>query len=292
MTASEIQQQNYQRQWKQYQDQVQQYQQQWMQYQQQILLAQQLAQQYPQHIQTVPQMQMPVGYYPQAYQPPVQTVPYPGQQQQQHSRPQKKFQKKQKAQKPNILKSCVACEKDFTSAQQYEIHMQQHIKCQYCDYEAHYKIVQKHQEMAHQGNYTIPSLDTEEDIAKWIEERKRNFPTRARIVEKGEPESKKRKAESSDSYSESEEEEEEIKRPCKFYAKGKCKKGDACPFLHDESIVQIQASSTPKPPPPVTHARKNLYEMVFMINKLTKPDEQKQKLYNAIKFIVDNRFLN
>jgi hypothetical protein len=274
LTASEIQQQNYERQMRQYQEQVQQYQQQWMQYQQQVMIAQQLSQQYPQYVQPMPQMQLPAYTYvtpqiPQTVQPPVQTVPYPGQstsqrppaQNTQSHQPQQKYQpqKKFKKQKQVIVKTCTPCEKDFTSLQQYEIHLQSHIKCQFCPFEAHYKVVASHQQTAHPTGYHVlisqsVTLETQEEIDEWIKQRKKNFPTRQKIeeqeVEDGEV-VEKRKYESSESDSDTEEEKgtESIvqkKGKCKFFAKGKCKKGDACPFLHE--VI----------PPPST-----LFEKVF-----------------------------
>jgi uncharacterized membrane-anchored protein YhcB (DUF1043 family) len=161
MTASEIQQLNYEKQMKQYQQQLQQYQQQWVQYQQQVAIAQQLSQQYPQYIQTMPTMPMHIPMQnfqtygqQQQFQQPIQKVPYPGQQGSSIQPKSKQFrQKNPKNLKPNIVKTCTPCEKEFTSKQQYEIHMQSHITCKFCPYEAHYKLVAKHQEVAHQNGY-------------------------------------------------------------------------------------------------------------------------------------------
>ncbi|AOA61277.1 hypothetical protein PP7435_CHR1-1512 [Komagataella phaffii CBS 7435] len=70
-------------------------------------------------------------------------------------------------------------------------------------------------------------LQTEEDIQKWIEERKKNWPTRKRMLEKEES-SKQHSTSSADSPPKK-------KNPgiCRFYATtGKCRNGNKCKFVH------------------------------------------------------------
>lgn len=64
-------------------------------------------------------------------------------------------------------------------------------------------------------------LETEEDIQKWIEERKKNWPSKQNIErKKEEPPAKK------------------AKNICKFYQKNKsCKYGAKCKNVHEDSFV-------------------------------------------------------
>jgi hypothetical protein len=107
----------------------------------------------------------------------------------------------------------------------------------------------------------IPSLETDEEIQEWIRQRKQRFPTKAKIFEKGDEESEKQKY-TSTSSSDSELHEEvdpakiaSSKRVCKFFSKGKCKKGDSCSFLH-ESVPDTETTRLKK--------RKRLYEEVLL----------------------------
>lgn len=47
--------------------------------------------------------------------------------------------------------------------------------------------------MAHGNGIGAISLETEEDIRKWREERRKNYPTRAKVIEKKEGDSIKLK---------------------------------------------------------------------------------------------------
>ncbi|ANZ76883.1 BA75_04271T0 [Komagataella pastoris] len=71
-------------------------------------------------------------------------------------------------------------------------------------------------------------LETEEDIKKWIDERKKNWPTRKRMLEKEES-SKQHSTSSANSPP------NKKKNPgiCRFYATtGKCRNGNKCKFVH------------------------------------------------------------
>lgn len=48
------------------------------------------------------------------------------------------------------------------------------------------KVIEKHIRMAHGNGIGAISLETEEDIRKWREERRKNYPTRAKVNEKKE----------------------------------------------------------------------------------------------------------
>lgn len=80
---------------------------------------------------------------------------------------------------------CDACERGFANAGQLKHHMQQHRVCGIdgCKFVAHEKIVEKHINMQHITGlyYRIAQTNTPEDIAKWIEERKKKYPTKENI---------------------------------------------------------------------------------------------------------------
>ncbi|XP_066263062.1 FMR1-interacting protein NUFIP1-like [Euwallacea similis] len=80
--------------------------------------------------------------------------------------------------------SCDTCERDFNSKDQFDKHMSEHRTCNLdgCKFTAHEKIIEKHIQMQHStGLYNKIKLDTPEDVAKWIEARKKNFPSRENI---------------------------------------------------------------------------------------------------------------
>lgn len=71
------------------------------------------------------------------------------------------------------------------------------------------------------------TLQTDEDIAKWIEERRKNWPTKKNIELKKNTQQKQKTLPAAKSQS---------KQVCKFYARsGKCKFGSKCRNLHETS---------------------------------------------------------
>lgn len=81
--------------------------------------------------------------------------------------------------------ACEACNKTYKRREQYDEHVAQHVKCAYCAYSASRKLVLQHQDQVHGPNgRKLPPLDTPEDIQKWIEERKKRWPTAANVARK------------------------------------------------------------------------------------------------------------
>ena len=76
---------------------------------------------------------------------------------------------------------CETCDRDFKSLDQLEGHKTLHQKCGIdgCNFEGVEQMVSKHRQAIHQsGLYEkIKNVSTEEDIAKWREERKKRYPT-------------------------------------------------------------------------------------------------------------------
>lgn len=82
------------------------------------------------------------------------------------------------------------------------------------------------------------SIETDEDLAKWIAERKKNWPTNKRVEEK-----RKRQAEAPAPP----EKEPPAKRPktvCRFFqAQGRCKFGNKCKFSHEKGAAGAGAGA-------------------------------------------------
>ncbi|XP_046558099.1 nuclear fragile X mental retardation-interacting protein 1-like [Haliotis rubra] len=91
---------------------------------------------------------------------------------------------------------CDTCDRGFCSDEKYQEHVLQHEKCSdpACSYVAAPKLVKLHFQMQHQTGlaHKIWKLESPEDIKKWIDERKRNFPTAANIERKKAMETERR----------------------------------------------------------------------------------------------------
>ncbi|EEB11982.1 Nuclear fragile X mental retardation-interacting protein, putative [Pediculus humanus corporis] len=83
---------------------------------------------------------------------------------------------------------CETCDKSFKTDDDLLLHEADHEICgrDGCEFTAHPKIIAKHKKMQHDsGLYKkIGKLYTEEEIAKWIEERKKRYPSKKVIEEK------------------------------------------------------------------------------------------------------------
>ncbi|CAG0894804.1 unnamed protein product [Cyprideis torosa] len=77
---------------------------------------------------------------------------------------------------------CDVCSKYFRSPLQAMEHLSEHRRCSLCPVVAHPKVIAKHVEMTHLTGLDVrlQTLDSPEDIAKWKEERKKNYPTAER----------------------------------------------------------------------------------------------------------------
>lgn len=84
--------------------------------------------------------------------------------------------------------SCDTCERDFFSVAQYQKHMSEHRVCgiEGCTFTAHDKIIEKHIKMQHYTGlyYKICSMNTPEDVEKWVQERKKKYPSKEHIAER------------------------------------------------------------------------------------------------------------
>ncbi|XP_014853536.1 PREDICTED: nuclear fragile X mental retardation-interacting protein 1 isoform X2 [Poecilia mexicana] len=109
---------------------------------------------------------------------------YPGGRQ--NYRPPYQGKKQRNRKEPEISHYCDTCDRGFKNQQKYDEHVLQHVKCSVpdCNFMAHVKLVAIHWENSHAPGAKRIKLDTPEEIAKWREERRKNYPTIQNIERK------------------------------------------------------------------------------------------------------------
>ncbi|KAJ3159907.1 hypothetical protein HDU86_001171 [Geranomyces michiganensis] len=84
---------------------------------------------------------------------------------------------------------CEGCDKGFQIESQYRTHCETHVKCDHCDFQASQRVVRTHAETEHAeilegAKPAYVSKDSPEEIAQWIADRKKKYPTEANIQAK------------------------------------------------------------------------------------------------------------
>lgn len=104
----------------------------------------------------------------------------------QHNRPERNGTQNGNAYTSQSNNVCELCDCSFKQPYQLEKHLREHEKCWFdnCYFEGHSKLLQQHIEMQHQSGLfqRIGKIETEEDIEKWREERRKRYPTKANIA--------------------------------------------------------------------------------------------------------------
>ncbi|KAI8988840.1 hypothetical protein BDB01DRAFT_833878 [Pilobolus umbonatus] len=229
---------------------------------------------------------------------------------------------------PEQIKVC--CRKLLKSSIALAQHEKLHIKCPDCDKTCLPSYLNEHQEIFHGKKIETntkqsrpdgivppyaPKIQTPEELAQWIQARKKNWPTQTNIEKKKlEVELKKtqrqsnelkRKADTLVDYGSGSDDDRmdperdaisskdpdamgyspptnkpRPKKLCIYFKKGHCRNGEMCHFSHEKPKPRV------KGPPPKKKNRNLLFKLLEK-----EIQQEKSVILQCIRYIVDNDYL-
>lgn len=180
---------------------------------------------------------------------------------------------------------CVPCNREFKDHRSRDAHVATHVMCSEpgCGFQAGKKVVKEHfrkvhakeppklppalaREVPSKYRHAVKIGETPEEIEKWREARRRNYPTKANIAKKaanrvaaeargavpavedtGRMRKRKREEHGEQTSKRVHFSEEQscsagnkAMRLCRFHMRGKCHHGDACKYRHDATKEEIE----------------------------------------------------
>lgn len=140
--------------------------------------------------------------------------------------------------------TCPPCGRSYKTEAGLAKHTDLHVRCsrEGCEFSAVPGKMKEHA-LVHSGRVQAFLAMSEEDIAKWRAERRRNWPTKAKLARLAEQEAE-------GGPKPQEKQPAEKRRACRFYSSRRgCRQGSACRYLHVEGAPPERRPKKPKRAP-------------------------------------------